>query len=132
MSATCIEAAPTRSRSRMTPARADFFVTQRSCGTPGQSVVEAWLVVHGLHDSARCLVVAEGFDDGFHFGDRSIRCVFSPASPGQWQAADGAWRWAVSAWRGPADGAASAVSWMQARFAGIRVRANTLPAVARS
>lgn len=133
MSATCLDHAPPRHpQGRMRPVRADFCVTQRASRSTGQWVVEAWLVVQGPVGMSRCLVVAEGFDDGFHFGDRPIRSIFSPASPGQWQPVSDTWRWALSAWRGPADGAPAAARWMEGRFAGIRVRAHTLPGASRA
>ncbi len=106
---------------------ADFRVTVRAAETPGVSAVEAWLVVQGTARSARCLVVAEGFDDGWHFGAHPIRCSFSAASPGRWQRRPGGWRWALSSWRGPDDGAQAAADWMRERFAGIKVQVRLQP-----
>lgn len=128
MTATPTAAATRTAHHQRTTPHADFQVTVRASGDPGQSTVEAWLVVHGLDPAARCLVVADGFDDSFHFGDRPIRCLFSPNQPGRWQALPGRWRWAVSSWRGPDDGAPAAAEWMATRFMGIRVRTRVLAA----
>lgn len=117
----CTESTPTARRRAPSP-DAGFRVTLRASGDPGQSCVEAWLEVHGLDDGVCCLVVADGFDDRFHFGRAAIRCLFCPDRPGRWQALPGTWRCAISSWRGPDEEAHAAADWMATRFMGIRVR----------
>jgi hypothetical protein len=87
-----------------------------------QAEVAARLQVARVAHVKRYEVVASGFDDPSHYGNGAIRSSFTPETPGEWQVCEGLYGLTLSTWRGPSDETERAISWMQERFGGIRIR----------